>query len=97
MNDNEIEDKDFKTQLFGGYDKRDVRHYLKQISRYVQQLELDKRLLEGKIEVLNAELATRQKDHGLSEILTNLQAAEKLTATLKDALSRDFVHYIRLQ
>ena len=48
MNDNDIEDKDFKTQVFGGYDKRDVRHYLKQISRYVQQLELDKRLLEGK-------------------------------------------------
>ena len=97
MTEDEITAKEFKTQLFSGYDREAVRNYLNRIGRYVRQLELDKRLLEGKLDALNTELSVRQKNHGLNEIMANLEAVASLTATLKDALSRDFVHYIRLQ
>ena len=97
MTEDDIAAKEFKTQLIGGYDREAVKSYLNRVGRFVRQIELDKRLLEGKLEALNTELSVRQKNHGLTEILSNLEAAETLTANLKDALSRDFVHYIRLQ
>ena len=97
MTEDEIAAKEFKTQLLGGYDKEAVRHYLNRIARYLRQMELDKKLLEGKLEALQTEISVRQHNHGLDQIMANLDAATQLAASLKDALSKDFVHYIRLQ
>lgn len=75
-----IQDKGFRTSMFGGFDKNDVLAYMNALANETQQRELE---LQQTIDELNEELATYKKDQTSSRIY-----AEQLQKELNQANQR---------